>query len=515
MDTASRPKEVVGLISPDERTDHEVIIDEENMTQFRNNSKRRRKKKRRKRMPRWFTIVYYLTLSMIALLFTIASKKSKLRTSNFASKASSGENDQDESHKNLWKISEDASIVIPELISLLVYYSAVIIAFFFVQGSEPGYITVREMNLVSKHDGLPIIGKVCHIAAVGEEQCGDVDALSRRNNDNMNPSGNRKDLSLTLTGNDIGTGEEISPLASSNIKDIEMQTMNSLSRPSSQGMSTNKIVARRPIVQNNSSGATHDSSVLDHSEQGVDNGPDASPLSTSEINQNPRRKICHTCQLAPPIRAHHCKDCNKCVATFDHHCHFINTCIGERNHCRFLWFLIFQCLGFWKCSSIISSCPLGIICWINRVCGTGVGADVDGLDVLIVIIGRIYLYWLTFMATMMAAIHTFLALTNGTTFELEKRHHLEYLRGVNMCDLPFSKSIVFNLRVFCCMKDQICSWRSCCSKKKLSSKIKEEAIGEEYWKPMSWEPIGEKIVRGANSDDILSNPCNNKYYNCC
>ena len=42
-----------------------------------------------------------------------------------------------------------------------------------------------------------------------------------------------------------------------------------------------------------------------------------------------QRKYCQTCNYRPPLRSHHCKVCDRCVATFDHHCFFINTCIGE------------------------------------------------------------------------------------------------------------------------------------------------------------------------------------------
>lgn len=43
-----------------------------------------------------------------------------------------------------------------------------------------------------------------------------------------------------------------------------------------------------------------------------------------------------------PVRAHHCRVCGLCVARFDHHCGCIGVCIGERNHCRFWWFILAQ-----------------------------------------------------------------------------------------------------------------------------------------------------------------------------
>lgn len=52
--------------------------------------------------------------------------------------------------------------------------------------------------------------------------------------------------------------------------------------------------------------------------------------------------FCAECALLPPLRAHHCVFCGRCVATFDHHCLLLATCIGEKNHCRFWWFLLLQ-----------------------------------------------------------------------------------------------------------------------------------------------------------------------------
>lgn len=51
-------------------------------------------------------------------------------------------------------------------------------------------------------------------------------------------------------------------------------------------------------------------------------------------------QICKYCNISQPVRSHHCKYCNKCVKVYDHHCAVIGTCIGERNHGRFLLYLL-------------------------------------------------------------------------------------------------------------------------------------------------------------------------------
>ena len=177
-------------------------------------------------------------------------------------------------------------------------------------------------------------------------------------------------------------------------------------------------------------------------------------------------------------------------------------------------------LGFWKFSGIVSSSPLGFVCLSNLTCGTGAGSDVEWWEVLIVIVARIYLYWLTFAATMMAIIHTWFAITNGTTFELEKRQNLEYLEGVGMCDIPFSRGLAFNMRIFCCVKDQVCSaWNGLCcfcgsGITRRTREDYEQTQGEKHWRPVLWKPIGN-IVKDSSSDDICSNPWDNKYWTCC
>eukprot|EP00013_Stygamoeba_regulata_P027194 CAMPEP_0177663356 /NCGR_PEP_ID=MMETSP0447-20121125/19866_1 /TAXON_ID=0 /ORGANISM="Stygamoeba regulata, Strain BSH-02190019" /LENGTH=304 /DNA_ID=CAMNT_0019169155 /DNA_START=379 /DNA_END=1293 /DNA_ORIENTATION=+ len=53
-----------------------------------------------------------------------------------------------------------------------------------------------------------------------------------------------------------------------------------------------------------------------------------------------RDRVCRSCCIIKPPRAHHCKICNRCVLAMDHHCPWVGNCVGYRNHRYFLLFLI-------------------------------------------------------------------------------------------------------------------------------------------------------------------------------
>ena len=153
-----------------------------------------------------------------------------------------------------------------------------------------------------------------------------------------------------------------------------------------------------------------------------------------------RRKQCPSCGLlAPPLRSHHCRICNKCVATFDHHCIFIGTCIGERNHCRFWWFLSMQLVGFCTCCRIVSSSTLTFLP-LQQLREAGQSSS---SSLLLLLVAKLYLYPLTITAAILWVMHTIFAITNLTTFECSKGpNHIDYLRGTRQCDLPFSQVCV-------------------------------------------------------------------------
>jgi len=413
------------------------------------------KRKKQGPMPRWFTVCYYILLSAIALGLTIASKGTKLYD-----------------NKGLMDKTE--------LVLLLCHYFAVLIAFGIVHNSDPGYITFDYMQSVCEEDGLSIVGR-----------CIDIDVEVQGENH----------LRTTTHRNDTSSND--SSTMSLSTTDIEMTTLN---QPLSlEGNDSDIGVSRRNKTNNLEANSEDGDAKANNNSLQKELKSGSSVTSEETYWKTTRRKFCSKCQIAPPLRSHHCKICQKCVATFDHHCGFIGACIGERNHCRFYWFLLIQFLGFWKCCSVVRSSSLGITCRLSTACmkTMGDGSGISNVDIAVIVIARFYLYLLTFSALLMVIAHTVLVLSNGTTFEIEKKDHLEYLRGVEMCDLPFSKGLFSNLKLFCCMRDVVTTSTSsaCISNSK-----------KEPWKPIVWKPVGP-IVR--DSEDWIRHPWQNKYWTCC
>lgn len=201
-----------------------------------------------------------------------------------------------------------------------------------------------------------------------------------------------------------------------------------------------------------------------------------------------RRMECAICQFAPPIRSHHCKECNRCVATFDHHCQLVGMCIGERNRCIFWWFLVAQFYGFVTCCHVVGSSKVGLISLIFF-------GDYSW-NVCRVVLAKIYLYPLMVIAAVMLLLHSFFALCNTTTFECIKGHrHLDYLKGAQDTDFPFSRGLLSNLKSYGCYLH--------CPLFQLS---------DYQWRPTEWQ-LPDKIVR--DSEDWWEHPWQNKYWSCC
>ncbi|EEF39370.1 protein S-acyltransferase 10 isoform X3 [Ricinus communis] len=155
-----------------------------------------------------------------------------------------------------------------------------------------------------------------------------------------------------------------------------------------------------------------------------------------------RTLTCSYCNVEQPPRAKHCHDCDKCVLQFDHHCVWLGTCIGQGNHCRFWWYICEETtLCLWTGILYIAYLKANITrAWWK-----------DAIMIILLVtlsIASIFLLLLLLF-------HSYLILTNQTTYELVRRRRIPYLRGIPERVYPFSKGACRNLYEFCCVRSSL------------------------------------------------------------
>ncbi|KAL7613967.1 protein S-acyltransferase 10 isoform X1 [Lactuca sativa] len=152
-----------------------------------------------------------------------------------------------------------------------------------------------------------------------------------------------------------------------------------------------------------------------------------------------RTCTCTFCNVVQPPRTKHCHDCEKCVLQFDHHCVWLGTCVGQGNHCRFWWYIFEE----------FALCIWTGIWYINYLNDHVKDSWVK--DIFVIIMLAILAISLIFLFLLLV-FHTYLIMTNQTTYELVRRRRIHYMRSIPERVHPFSKGVCRNLYDFCCAR---------------------------------------------------------------
>lgn len=277
------------------------------------------------------------------------------------------------------------------------------------------------------------------------------------------------------------------------LKDLEIGTQSTVAlseQPSSTSSSSVKVQDRSLELPSNVASPHRQSGIRQGSpfkrkEAGKGFGRESCPdtwhlqedshVSGQPVTQSGHKlRFCKECSMYQPLRTKHCRDCGHCVRTHDHHCPWVGTCIGEGNRHYFYWFLIAQ----WM--------ELAVFFLEGIFQLFQVGFDLQELVAFypLLCVGLFVMALLLFMVTCLLCFHTYLALTNLTTWESISWHNISYLRTLDPSHgSPFSHSLRLNLATYCCLP--LCPSRGCCWSGPSPVKLNEDGwamwdLGEQH-----------------------------------
>ena len=175
---------------------------------------------------------------------------------------------------------------------------------------------------------------------------------------------------------------------------------------------------------------------------GASNSSDLATSSSfvgADNDEPPVGQYCKHCKAWQGLRTKHCHDCGRCVRKFDHHCFWVGTCVGEKNHARFVWYLVAQ---------------TALIVWAFHVSNSGwkyadTFHELFEINAGPVCMSIALFIFILFVGSLLG-FHVYLIVTNQTTWEVSSRDKISYLAGVPHNVYAFSRGPMRDAREFCC-----------------------------------------------------------------
>jgi len=179
----------------------------------------------------------------------------------------------------------------------------------------------------------------------------------------------------------------------------------------------------------------------------------------------PEQRFCEICCIVQPYRTKHCHLCERCIHKFDHHCIWIGSCVGELNHRIFYVFLIFQnIVQIW--TFIIANSGLNGLYERNEEVVQAL-EDVENPEETMNYGSGEYVFFMViafiiFLATLFTGLllifHTYLIVTNQTTWEYTRKDTLSYLRVYPKNFHPFNEGVWKNFKMIFFHNNKVKQW---------------------------------------------------------